>query len=228
MSSITYEEVLSLLRETHQLIKEQSREADRRFKETDRQFKETDRQFKENALESKETDRRLKELEHIVREQSRQIDKQTYQIEKQGQQIGGIGDKFGYFTEGMALPSMERILMERFKMTFIMPRVRIRKNGKTIEIDVLAYANDDVDLAVVVEVKSRVKNDAIEQLRKMMTQFREFYPEHRDKGLVGILAGVDWDRGIAEKAREVGFSTAAIRDEIFELTTPEGFEARRW
>ena len=214
MSSITYEEVLSLLRETHQLIKEQSREADRRFKETDRQFK-------ENALEFKETDRRLKELEHIVREQSRQI-------EKQGQQIGGIGDKFGYFTEGMALPSMERILMERFKMTFIMPRVRIRKDGKTIEIDVLAYANDDVDLAVVVEVKSRVKNDAIEQLRKLMTQFREFYPEHRDKGLVGILAGVDWDRGIAEKAREVGFSTAAIRDEIFELTTPEGFEARRW
>nr|VFK16830.1 MAG: hypothetical protein BECKLFY1418C_GA0070996_102619 [Candidatus Kentron sp. LFY] len=221
MSTITYEEVLSLLRETDQLIKDQSREADRRFKE--------------NALESKETDRRLKELEHIVREQSRQIDKQTrqidkqtYQIEKQGQQIGGIGDKFGYFTEGMALPSMERILMERFKMTFIMPRVRIRKNGKTIEIDVLAYANDDVDLAVVVEVKSRVKNDAIEQLRKLMAQFREFYPEHRGKGLVGILAGVDWDRGIAEKAREVGFSTAAIRDEIFELTAPEGFEARRW
>nr|VFK00915.1 MAG: hypothetical protein BECKLFY1418A_GA0070994_11291 [Candidatus Kentron sp. LFY] len=80
----------------------------------------------------------------------------------------------------------------------------------------------------MVEVKSRVKNDAIEQLRKLMTQFREFYPEHRDKGLVGILAGVDWDRGIAEKAREVGFSTAAIRDEIFELTAPEGFEARRW
>ncbi len=186
MSTTTYEEVLSLLRETSHLIKEQSREFDRRLKETDRQIKEL------------------------------------------GQQIGGLGDKFGYFTEGMALPSMERILMERFGMTTIMPRVRTRKDGEEIQIDVLAYANGTIDLAVVVEVKSRVKRDAVEQLRKVMVRFHEFYPEYRDKAVMGILAGIDWDRGVAEEAREAGFPTASIRDEMFELTTPEGFEARKW
>nr|VFK48584.1 MAG: Protein of unknown function (DUF3782) [Candidatus Kentron sp. TC] len=182
MSTITYEEVLSLFQET-----------DRRFKETDRRFKETERM-----------------------------------IERLGQQIGGLGDKFGYFTEGMALPSMERILAERFGMTVILPRARIRKNGETIEIDVLAYANDDINLAVLVEVKSRVKREAISQLQKLTERFREFFPEHRDKAAMGILAGVDWDRSIAEKAREAGFLTASIRDEMFEITAPKEFRARRW
>lgn len=39
---------------------------------------------------------------------------------------------------------------------------------------------------------------------------------------------MDWDRGMAEKAREAGFLTASTRDEIFEITSPEGFESRRW
>nr|VFJ54515.1 MAG: Protein of unknown function (DUF3782) [Candidatus Kentron sp. FW] len=196
MSAITYEQVLSL------------------FRETDRQIQEIAEQMKENTLEFRETDRRLKELERITREQ--------------GKQIGGLGDKFGYFTEGLALPSMERILKEEFHMSAIAPRLRIRKNGEEMEIDVLAWANDDVNLAILVEVKSRVQRGAIGQLQRLMGHFREFFPEHREKAAMGILAGVDWDRGIAEKAREAGFLTASIRNEIFTLTTPEGFEARRW
>ena len=70
--------------------------------------------------------------------------------------------------------------------------------------------------------------NTIEQLEKIMKRFREFYPEHKDKAVMGILAGVDWNRGVEEEARDAGFPTAAIRDEIFESTTPEGFEARCW
>nr|VFJ77071.1 MAG: Protein of unknown function (DUF3782) [Candidatus Kentron sp. FW] len=207
MSAITYEEVLSL-------FKIQAEEAERRGREIDRLFQETDRKMQETDRQMKETDRKIEELGRITREQ--------------GKQIGGLGDKFGYFTEGLALPSMERILAEQFGMTASLPRARIRKNGEEIEIDVLAYANDDINLAILVEVKSRVKREAISQLQKLMGRFREFCPEHRDKAAMGILAGVDWDRGIAEQAREAGFLTASIRDEIFTLTTPEGFEARRW
>lgn len=170
-------------------------------------FKETDRKFQE-------ADRRLQKTERM--------------IEELGRQIGGLGDKFGYFTEGMALPSMERILTERFGMTVVMPRVRIRRDNETIELDVLAYANGAINTAVVVEVKSRVKPEAIAQCRRIMEQFREFFPEHRDKTLLGVLAGVDWDRGVEEEAREAGFLTASIHNEIFELTTPESFVAKRW
>ena len=206
------------------------------FKETDRKFQETRKMFEEQAREaerrsqeadhkSQERDREYQEIRNIMREQARKADRQ---LEELGKQIGGLGDKFGYFTEGMALPSMERILTEQFGMTTIMPRVRTRKNGEEIEIDVLAYANDDINLAMVVEVKSRVKRAAIEQLCGIMKKFRGLYPEHGNKDLMAILAGVDWDRGLEQEAREAGFLTAAIRDEIFDLTVPPGFQARRW
>jgi hypothetical protein len=61
-----------------------------------------------------------------------------------GKQIGGLGAKFGSFTEGLALPSMETILQQRFGMTVVMPRVRAKRNGEHLEIDVLAYANGDI------------------------------------------------------------------------------------
>ena len=182
MNTVTYEEVLSL-------------------------FKETGHQIEELGC-------RFRELERVTKEQSKQI--------------SGIGNKFGYFTEGLALPSMERILTEQFGMTTIMPRARTRRNGEEIEIDVLATANEGINLAMVVEVKSRVGWKSIEQLQRIVSRFREIHPEHRDKAVMGILAGVDWERGIQAKAREAGFLTASIRDEIFTLTTPEGFETRRW
>ena len=196
MNTVTYEEVLSL------------------FKETDLRMQETDRQMRETGHQIEELGYRFRELERVTKEQSKQI--------------SGIGNKFGYFTEGLALPSMERILTEQFGMTTIMPRARTRKNGEEIEIDVLATANEGINLAMVVEVKSRVGWKSIEQLQRIVSRFREIHPEHRDKAVMGILAGVDWDRGVQAKAREAGFLTASIRDEIFTLTTPEGFEARRW
>lgn len=72
------------------------------------------------AAEQKATDQQLKEL-------GKQTDRQLKEL---GKQIGGIGDKFGYFTEGLALPSMEKILHEQFHMEFVSPRVKGNKKGR--------------------------------------------------------------------------------------------------
>jgi hypothetical protein len=182
-------------------------ETDRKFQETDRKMQETDRQMKETDRQMKETDRYIKEL---------------------GRKIEGIGDKFGYFTEGMALPSMERLLNERFAMENISPRHRVRRAGREQEYDVLAWANGEVNLAIVVEVKSRVRREAIAQLESQLEMLPEMLPDIGHKPRIGILAGVDWDTGVREQAHAAGLYTASIQDEIFALTTPQGFEARRW
>ncbi len=79
------------------------------------------------AISQKETDKQLRETD-------KQLSKQ---IKELGKQIGGLERKFGSFTEGLALPSMQN----KFNMEVISPSVRVHKNGKDIEIDVLAYAN---------------------------------------------------------------------------------------
>ena len=182
-------------------------ETDLRFKDTDRKMNETDLRFKETDLRFKDTDRKLKEL---------------------GKQIGGLGEKFGSFTEGLALPSMERILQQHFNMEVISPSVRVSKFGEHIEIDVLSYANSAINQAYIVEVKSHPKEESIEQLTSLLKRFRVFFPEHKDKTIYGILAGVDWTTHIKERALASGFHVARIHDNVFELQSPEGFQPKAW
>jgi hypothetical protein len=201
----TYEDILRLFQET-----------DRQLKETDRQLKETafllreksletDRKFQETDLQRQETDRQLKEL---------------------GKQIGGLGAKFGSFTEGLALPSMEAILQQRFGMTVVTPRVRARQNGAHLEIDVLAYANGDINRAFLVEVKSHPREEAITQLKTTLGRFRDFFPEHRDKQLYGILAAVDWSDAVKAQAIAEGLYVARIHDDVFDLEVAPDFQPR--
>ena len=55
------------------------------------------------------------------------------QIKETSKQLGGLGNKFGRFTEGMAFPSMEKVLRERFQMDVFATRVKARKNGPSGE-----------------------------------------------------------------------------------------------
>ena len=181
------------------------KETDKQLKEVSQQQKETDRQQKENAQQQKKTDKQLKEL---------------------GQQIGGLGAKFGSFTEGLALPSMEKILRQRFGMEVISPSVRVSKDGKHLEIDVLAYTNGELNTAYIVEVKSHAREESITQLKSILQRFRSFFSEHKDKKLYGILASVDLSNELREKILQEGFYVARIHDQVFELDIPDNFQPR--
>jgi hypothetical protein len=209
-NSVSWEELKNMILG----LAEQSKETDRRMQETDRQMQETDRRIQE-------TDRQMQETGRQMQETGRRLD-------QLGIQIAGLGDKFGYFTEGMAMPSMERILTEQFQMETINPRARVRRGGREQEYDVLAWANGDVNLSIVVEVKSRVRREAIGQLVGQLESLPQMMPEIKDKARIGILAGVDWDAGVREEALSLGLYTAHIHDEMFELTSPEGFKPKRW
>jgi hypothetical protein len=141
------------------------------------------------------------------------------------QQIGGIANKFGSFTEGLALPSMTKILTEKFGMTTINPSVRVRdKNGNEQEIDVLAYANGENNTAFIVEVKSHLREEGIEQLLKQCRDFPVLFPELAHKKLYGILAAVDASQQLQQKVLAHGLYFAKIHDEQFSLCVPKDFK----
>lgn len=129
-------------------IAQRSKENEERFKEITKAFKETDEKFKE-------TDKQIKELSN---------------------QIGGLGNKFIGFTEGIAFPSMRRILMEKFQMDVISPRVISRRNGKMMELDVLAYAGKQVNVAYIVEVKRRLRIGRPERYFRSLKSFPRIFP----------------------------------------------------
>lgn len=203
MNTITAEDVWSILRE----VAEMQRKTDLRFEETRRDFQETDRKFQETDRKFQETDRQLREL---------------------GKQMGGLGEKFGSFTEGLALPSMERILRQQFGMEVVSPSVRVKRGGEEVEIDTLAYANSDINRAYLVEVKSHPRAESIAQIKKLLGKFRDFFPEHRDKTVFGILAAVDITPELRRRALDEGLYVARIHDGVFTMDTPEDFRPKAW
>jgi hypothetical protein len=194
--------------------------------------KETDLQLKEVSQAQKETDRQLKETDRQLKEQLKETDRQLKETDRQlkelGKQIGGLGAKFGSFTEGLALPSMETILRQRFGMEIISPSVRASKGGQHLELDVFAYANGYLNTAYIVEVKSHVREDSITQLKSILQRFRTFFPEHKDKQLYGILASVDMSPELRQKTLQEGFYVARIHDQVFELDTPDNFQPQSY
>jgi len=194
------EEIWKMFRENARRFKE----TDERFKETDERFKETDKRLDERF---KETDRQLKEL---------------------GKQIGGLGNKFGGFTEGMAFPSMRRILRERFNMEYFSPNVEVHKNGESMELDVLSYSNENIKEVYIVEVKSRLKEEHIQEMLRDLKCFPRFFPEHGDKALYGIIAAVNVSDQMKKRVLDNGLYLAVIRDDTFNLEVPEGFQPRRF
>jgi len=183
------------------------KEIESSFEDIKQLFRETDLIIKETAQRQKETDKQLKEL---------------------GKQIGGLGNKFGSFTEGMAFPSMQRILMDKFKMEFVSPRVKVRKNGETIELVVFAYANAEINKVYVVEVKSHVRSNDLEKMIDDLKRLPRFFPEHKNKTLYGILAAVDVTDEMKKQILDSGIYLALIRDDTFCLDVPENFKPKRF
>jgi hypothetical protein len=185
--------------------------------------KETDKQLKEVSQQQKETELLLKEVSQQQKENAQQQKETDKQLKELGKQIGGLGAKFGSFTEGLALPSMETILRQRFGMEVVSPSVRASKEGQHLEIDVLAYTNGELNTAYIVEVKSHARQEDITQLKSILQRFRRFFPEHKDKKLYGILAAVDLSPELREKILQEGLYVARIHDQVFELDIPDNF-----
>lgn len=129
-------------------------------------------------------------------------------------QIGDLGNKFGTFTEGLAFPSVARLLDEHFGMPKAQLRLRSRLNGSTLELDVFGY-NDEA--ACIVEVKSHLREDGVRQLLDTLRQFPHFFPEHGAKRLYGMIAAVDIPEALKARVKKLGLYLARVQDETFEF-----------
>ncbi len=173
------------------------------------------------AIEQKALQKTMEATSAEIRKTNRETSKQ---IKELGKQIGGLGEKFGSFTEGFAFPSMQKVLAEKFGMDNITTRCRSKKEGKHLELDVFAYSNDKQNEAVIVEVKSYLREEYIEQILKQLKDVKWFLPEHANKTFYGVLAIVDGSKELKEKVLKKGIYLAEIHDNIFDLKNPANFK----
>jgi len=153
-------------------------------------------------------------------------DRTEAHIDRVTKQIGELGNKFGSFTEGMAFPSMQKLLVEKFGAEFIAPRAQRRRGGETIELDVMGYSNGKANRVIAVEVKSHLRNEHLDEFVETLEKIPKFFPEHRGKEVIGILAAVDIPQDMPKRVAKAGIHLACISDENFLLVDPKGFRAK--
>jgi hypothetical protein len=190
--------------------------------EAERRAQETDRYFREMKAEA---ERRAQETDRYFREMKAETDRQIREL---GKQIGGLGNKFGSFTEGLAMPSVKQILLERFGVEAFFPYPSVRAGEKSIELDALGVVNGARNEAYIVEIKSHLRQDGVEQLLETLKSFRSFFPEYANKKLYGVITAAHASKEALALARKAGLYVLTFEDNLLRFHDEDGFAAKAY
>ncbi len=79
---------------------------------------------------------------------------------------------------------------------------------------------------VDVEIKTHLRQEGLDQILDHLSRLAKFFPQHKGKKAYGILAAIEMPDQLKAKALKMGIYVASIRDDVFEVLRPEGFEPR--
>jgi len=220
---MTAEELRSLVAETSRVVAENSREVAENSRAIREMREESERRWEASERRWQESQRQWQESREEILASRRETDRLITSLERR---LGEIGNAFGVYTESMFRPSLKRILRERFGMTVITAPQRFQINGADYEVDIVGHAGEASDEVYLVEIKSQLREDGIQQILEHLRRFQQAFPEHRGKKLFGILAAVTIPENLRIQALNQGLFLATVKDDMFELSTPADFVPR--
>ena len=198
-------------------------------RETDQQIKETRKIIQENAQSQRETDRQIKEtdqrLDRIFQESAEQIKKTNHEIGKLGSRVGEIVENM---VGGGNIIAQFRALGHHVIAYSRDKNFGERGTDASGQIDLFL---EDGDIAILVEVKTNLKNDHVEEHVERMEKYRQWINARGGdkKRYIGAVAGAVVADNVASFAQKKGFYVIVQTGDIFEIIKPpERFKAREW
>lgn len=196
------------------------RETDKKFNETDmflkELFKETDRMLKEKF---KETDEGLARLEKTVENTSKTA-------ELTNRAVYDLTGKWSRFVEGMIAPAVERLFKERgIAVDKVFQRVKTHKNGDEMEVDILAINGE---YAVLIEVKSTLKIEDINEHIERLEKFKTFFPEYSKRKVIGAVGGIVVEEDSGKYAYRNGLFVIGESGDAAVILNDKKFKPKVW
>ena len=141
-------------------------------------------------------------------------------------QISELTGSWGKFVESMVEPAVVRIFEERgIEIEGTQQRVKRRRNGDEIEIDILGINKEWV---VAVEVKTALKVEDVNEHIERLDKFRGFFPEYADRKTIGAVAGMRIEGGADKYAYRRGFFVLAQSGESVMMLNDDKFRPKVW
>ena len=184
-------------------------EIEKGFQEVWRLFKETD----------KRTEKRFKITEE-------EIEKTSKTVEETSKSVNALTGKWGRFVEGLIVPAAERLFKERgIIIDKVSQRVKTHHDGDTMEIDILAINGE---YAVLIEAKSTLKVEDIKEHIERLADFKKFFPEYKDKKVLGAVGGIVIEEHSDIFAYKQGLFVITESGETVRISNDKDFVPKAW
>jgi len=173
------------------------------FQETDQMFKETSKMIRDMRLSFKDTDKKIKELSGLFTTQ------------------------WGKLIEALVKPGTLKLFQKKgITITQTSRENEAELNGRHMELDVILI---DGDVAVVVEVKTTMKVEAVNEFLEDLDEVKVFFSQLRDKKVYGAVAALSYAEESDRYAYRKGLYVIKVTgDDILEIVNDDGFQPRAW
>ncbi|NCR52207.1 MAG: DUF3782 domain-containing protein [Microcystis aeruginosa L211-07] len=184
--------------------------------ENERRAAELERQAAEAKLES---DRRAAEAERSMAELKRTV-------ERTSKAVDSLTTRWGRFVEELVEPAVLRLFQEKgIDIKEVYPRARVKRQGIAMEIDILGV--DDTDL-VVVECKSRLSQDDVDEFIEKLTRFKIAFPHYQNYRAYGAVAGIEINEGVDRYAYKKGLFVIKPSGDTVAIINDANFQPNTW
>jgi hypothetical protein len=169
-------------------------------------------QEQKEAEAKAERDRTMAELKRTVERTSRAVDSLT--------------SRWGRFVEELVEPSVLELFQAKgIDVKEIYPRARVKRQGIAMEIDILAV--DETDL-VLVECKSRLSKDDVDEFLEKLSRFKEAFPHYKNYQAYGAVAGIEINEGIDRYAYRQGLFVIKPAGNTVKIVNNDNFQPKIW
>ena len=166
------------------------------------------------------------ELLRAQQETDRKFQDTDRKFQETARLISDLGGQWGLFMENQVTPACERVFSERgIPVQMVSQRVKKRRGGDTLEIDVLVVNAGHV---VVVEVKASLSVEAVREFLDDLRQFRDFFPEYADWQVHGAVAGMRIEDGADRYAYRQGLFVLAQTGDTVKILNDAQFQPKIW
>jgi hypothetical protein len=177
---------------------------------------EFDRRMAESKAEADrraaEADRRMERLEQLAANVSREVSR--------------LGDRWGLFVENIVAPAVLRLFQERgIEIRHLYRRAVSDIPGAEMGVDILAVNGD---VAVVVEVKSRLTKEDVDDFCESLQRFKQAFPERVNHQIYGAVAAIEFVKDIDRYAYRKGLFVIRQCGDSVELANDDSFQPRAW
>ena len=204
---VTLEDAWEIIREVGQLQKETKKE----IKELGKKLDQTDELAKQTFEGLKQTDEQVDRTTKAVDRTTKAVDRTTKNLDRAN---GNFNNKWGAFLENLVRGDLVALLKSRdIAVERILSRMKFQRADGSIggEYDLVAINGKEV---VVVEVKTTLGAEDIDEFLGSLKKFKTHYPEYGDKRVYGGIAYL----GSADRSPK----TYAINRGLFLIQSPGG------